>query len=289
MKKITICLTRLFHFTVGLISALRFHRRLKTPQRFDIRVFVYHDVATDELLKMKKQIVEIAKTRRIITPDEFEKICSTRAELSENLALLTFDDGFESNFMAAQQILNPMEIKAIFFVVLDFMKLTDEKSMEMFIRNRINRDTSKRKCITSNRCMSLEQVTTLIDQGHEVGSHTFSHPVLSEITNVKELNYEIVGSGEELERILRKNIKHFAFTFGNIESISANALYIARRYQFVHTSLRGANQIQESRVIYRETIHPWNTIQFVRGCSYGCLDWQYKKKRRILDYYSMYN
>jgi hypothetical protein len=65
------------------------------PRRFDIRVFVYHDVATDELLKMKKQIIEIAKTRRIITPDEFEKIYSKRAQLSENLALLTFDDGFE--------------------------------------------------------------------------------------------------------------------------------------------------------------------------------------------------
>lgn len=39
--------------------------------------------------------------------------------------LLSFDDGFASNRDVAEKILNPLDIKALFFVVSDFVNLKD--------------------------------------------------------------------------------------------------------------------------------------------------------------------
>ena len=79
-------------------------------------------------------------------------------------------------------------------------------------------------------------------KGHEIGCHSKSHANLGLIQNTKKLKIEILQSGNILEKILNTKIKHFAFTYGNYNSMSKKSLDIAlTRYDFIYSCLRGNN------------------------------------------------
>lgn len=88
--------------------------------------------------------------------------------------------------------------------------------------------------------MTWEQIRQLSDQGHTIGSHTRTHARLSKIKTNEELISEIIDSGDEIERQIGVQVEHFAFTFGNLESFSPEALKVAsQRYKYVYSGLRG--------------------------------------------------
>ena len=51
--------------------------------------------------------------------------------------LITFDDGFKSNFFVEKKILEKFDIKAIFFVPSDFIKLNSHSKTQKFINENI--------------------------------------------------------------------------------------------------------------------------------------------------------
>ena len=67
--------------------------------------------------------------------------------------------------------------------------------------------------------MNYSNLTDLLNDGHSIGSHTLSHQRLSGINSSEFLTKEIRDSKLELERKLNTTIDHFAYPFGDIESI----------------------------------------------------------------------
>ncbi|TAJ18018.1 MAG: polysaccharide deacetylase family protein, partial [Planctomycetota bacterium] len=90
--------------------------------------------------------------------------------------------------------------------------------------------------------LTWNDLSGLLDQGHAIGAHTASHVRLSAIGAADELHREVVESADTLSHRLGTPIDHFAFTYGDLASLSREAFEVARRrFTFVHSGMRGDN------------------------------------------------
>ena len=85
--------------------------------------------------------------------------------------------------------------------------------------------------------MSRPQVVNLHSRGHEVGSHTLSHPVLPRLDD-RELRHEVTGSKHQLETWLDAPVPGFCYPNGDHDERSVRAVSEAG-YSYACTTLPG--------------------------------------------------
>lgn len=248
-----------------------------------IRVLIYHDVKTEEQIQLfKKQILSLKKEYEFISPTDFQKDL-INSKKNKTKILLSFDDGFKSNRKLAEEVLNELNIKALFFIISDFVgaKKQSEKYKKI-IHNIYPCGPSK---LELSDPMDHDDIKFLISSGHHIGCHTLSHQVLSKISSLDELNKELVSSKNKLEKDFDIKIKHFAFPFGTFDSINQSSLKILdKNYQFIHSGLRGNNK-KTTKLIYRDAVNPEMTINRFKAFLIGNADFLYKRKFKKLNGY----
>ena len=222
----------------------------------ELRVIVYHHVEKNKYDLFLKQLSLIKKNWNFVTPKQFENHINGKHILKGKNVLLTFDDGFNSNFFIAETILKKLKIKAIFFVPSDFIKIISASKSRSFIKKNIL-DKVLPRDFNSVRNMSIKNLKQLVKNGHFIGSHSKTHANLGLISNNKKLKNEIVNSAQYLENILKIKIKHFAFTYGNYTSMSSKSLKLAlSQYDFIYSGLRGNNYRNHiNEIIKRDGIY----------------------------------
>jgi peptidoglycan/xylan/chitin deacetylase (PgdA/CDA1 family) len=207
-----------------------------------LRVLIFHDIPPEQEDAFKKQLVWLKKHWSIISPEKFEKFISGSEPILGANLLISFDDGFKSNLIVAEKILNPMGIKAIFFVVTDFIDIKNVDDAHQFIADNIMPSIKKEEIPEHWHNMQWEDLSALIEQGHTIGSHTKKHTRLSSCNNKDEIIEELVISANYIESKLGKKVNHFAFPFGNIESFSNAAMEVAKsQFRYIYSGLRGNN------------------------------------------------
>jgi len=97
--------------------------------------------------------------------------------------VLTFDDGCETDFLAAGPLLKEIGFGATFYVVAGF--------------------------IGRQGYMSASQLRELWKMGFEIGCHSMTHPYLTDLNN-PDLQMEIAGAKTKLEELLGQPIHHFS-------------------------------------------------------------------------------
>ncbi len=213
---------------------------LSTSNR--LRVLLYHDIPPGEQSRFAEQLRWLAQTWTFVTPEHFSSMVSGEVPIRGFNLLLSFDDGFASNRLVAEQVLNPIGIRALFFVVSDFVSFEDREEARRFIAKNIYPGSCAEELPAHWTNMKWGDLEALLEQGHCIGSHTRTHARLSQIDDRAELEMEIVSSADELEKRLNEPINHFSYTFGDLGSFSQDALDVARRrFRFVHSGLRGDN------------------------------------------------
>lgn len=250
-----------------------------------LRVLLYHDIAPNDVRNFAKQMRWLSKRWTFLSPEQFGAILTGDASLNSDSLLLTFDDGFKSNLIVAESVLNQMNIQAIFFVVPRFVSLSSRLNARQFIAQNIYPNLSESNLPEYWTNMTWDDLRTLLNQGHTIGSHTLSHARLSQIDS-NALEYEINESAVLLEDQLNMSIEHFAYPFGDIASLSEEALVIAtRRFKFVYSGLRGNNIPKNGHkfVIHRDSLSPSDPCCLAGSFLEGSADFQYKKSRFILD------
>jgi peptidoglycan/xylan/chitin deacetylase (PgdA/CDA1 family) len=259
-----------------------------------LRVLIFHDVAPQEYKLFGQQMRWLAKSWNFVTPAQFAAMASGRQQIEGRNLLVTFDDGFASNREVAKEILNPMGIKAIFFAVSDFIDMRDDVVSRRFIKDKICVGLDADPLPLHWKNMSWNDLAALLEQGHTIGAHTKTHARLSEITDPAELKKEIVDSADIISAKLGVDIDHFAYTFGDLNSISRQALEIAKsRFRFIYSGIRGDNA-GNTELIFRDAaatqdemlnyfIYPNNLLgSFLEGAA----DFRYDAKRKkIQDWY----
>ena len=137
-------------------------RQLKYGSSGSLRVLTYHHINENDFHNFKKQIIWLSKNWQFITPKKFKELVSKGLELKGDYLLITFDDGFKSNINIAKNILDPLGIKAIFFIVSDFMKITSAEDSYKFSRNNLLFSPCRSKGELNPVNMDLEDLKSLV-------------------------------------------------------------------------------------------------------------------------------
>ena len=119
-------------------------------------------------------------------------------KLSEKTVLITFDDGYENNFAAAQA-LHKRGMCATWFIV----------------SNDIGGISSWSDPGTMPRTMlSAEQLLEMDEMGMEIGAHTMSHCKLAQVS-LEQAVQEVTESKSKLTQIMGKEVISFCYPYGN--------------------------------------------------------------------------
>jgi peptidoglycan/xylan/chitin deacetylase (PgdA/CDA1 family) len=258
-----------------------------------LRILIFHDIPPNQEKIFHNQLVWLQKKWTIVTPEIFEKMISGTEAIKGNNLLITFDDGLISNRIVAEKFLNPMGIKFIFFVVSDFVNIEDKEEAHQFISKHIMPDANVEDIPNNWNNMKWSDLKALLEQGHSIGGHTKRHARLSACNNEHELKIELIESADCITKKLGCEVKHFAFTFGDIDSFSKEALSIARRkYSYIYAGARGNNARSLSRHTirrdcaaiqsehYEYIMYNNNLLDAFLG---GAADIFYRKYRKLID------
>jgi len=196
----------------------------------------------------------------------------------------TFDDGLLSSFHAAQSILNPRGIKAIFFVPTMVLSLTTPGEMRDFFRRNVYRRQSGALVPERYMTMSAGHLRELCAQGHTVLPHTHSHASLLSLLTPEDIERELRAPKLLLEDMLQCPSDGFAFPVGTERVVSAVAYQALRRiYAVCFTALGGVNGAATDRhCLYRDCVHPRYPPEHVAHISAGSFDLVYRRKMRRL-------
>jgi len=178
---------------------------LKEKKKFYLPILVYHHIekVSDNTspLKRKLSVSPLIFEKQMeylflqnyhpITFCDLEKFIFEGKSLSERSLIVTFDDGWLSQYKNALPILKKYKFPAVFFIVTDY--------------------------VGGSSFMNWEQLENLKKNGMEIGSHSVSHPDLTLISPPK-LDFQIKNSKLILEKKLNLKIKAFAYPYGNYNS-----------------------------------------------------------------------
>src|ERR687889_713099 len=128
--------------------------------------------------------------------------------------IITFDDGYKSQYTNAKPILDKYGYKATYYIVCNYV--------------------GNGELYHPNARMSWEDITELYKEGYDIGSHTMDHKDLSQMSE-KMVNFEVGQSKQCLLDHGINNITSFAYPFntgydeGEVLNIVAKYYDIARR------------------------------------------------------------
>jgi hypothetical protein len=253
----------------------------------NLRVIILHDIEKKNFQNFEKLLDYLSNHFNIISPDEFKLYLSGNLKRKnfKNNVLFSFDDGYKSQKIITEKFLNPRNIKAIFFLISDFIKIDSKNNSQKFIRNNLYKKKFTGKLDEEIQNMNYSDVQYLIKSGHTIGAHTKTHSQLSKIKEDSDLNTEIFHCKSSLESLFKEiKIEDFAYTFGDFESINEKSLKIIfKNYKYIYSGLRGNNLNITSRMIRRDAINLSESFEVVSCYLSGYLDFLYKKKIYTLE------
>jgi peptidoglycan/xylan/chitin deacetylase (PgdA/CDA1 family) len=257
-----------------------------TPKH-NVRATVTHFVRERDLDNFRRLLLFLLERRRPLTPPEFFRhfAAGEREPISGQSLLVTFDDGLLSSYVAAQRVLNPLGIKAIFFVPTMVLELETEDEMRRFWEDVYGRLEPPAPVPAGEyRTMSVEQLRELHGQGHMILPHTHTHLELSRIAGDALIEQELVAPKRRLEELLQAPAEGFAFPIGTADVVDAPAYTAVRRnYRLCFTGLHGANSSRtDPYFLHRDGVHAHYSLDHVANIAAGCYDVFYTLKMRRL-------
>jgi len=132
---------------------------------------------------------------------------------------VTFDDGYAINCETAIPLLVEEQVPCTYFVTVEPVL-----NQEAFVH-----DQTMGKALPPN---TVRQLCVMASAGIEIGAHTRTHPDLGKIQDRARLFDEIVVSRDELSQAIGRQIRYFAFPFGDYQNLSPLAFSIAKEAGF---------------------------------------------------------
>jgi peptidoglycan/xylan/chitin deacetylase (PgdA/CDA1 family) len=165
-------------------------------------VLCYHSVPSRQ--DFREQMSELLEQTQPLSMKDFEAWRSGRLTFNSVRILLTFDDAYADQFANAVPVLRSLGIPAVFFPVTAFIGQHSNWWHEFAGTPHLP-------------LMTRDQIASLAADGFEIGSHTHTHPRLTEIT-LPELRVEIHESKQILEDLLGKAVDLFCYPYGRHNS-----------------------------------------------------------------------
>ena len=153
---------------------------------------------------------------------------------------ITFDDGSESDLIAAAPALREKGFNATFYVVPGFLG--------------------------QRGYLSERQLRELSDLGFEIGSHSMTHAFLTDL-DAGRLQIEIAGAKDRLEQLTGRGVDHFACPGGRwnrrVSEVAERAGYLSVATSRIGANAANADPFRLARlVVTRDT----TTAEFENTC-----------------------
>lgn len=206
-----------------------------------LRVLFYHRVNTFDFraLGLVSREITVPRERferqlrhlsrrgyRSITLEECSAMLAGEIPIDPKAVLLTFDDGYDDNLSDAAPVLAKYGFTATVFPVLEQVgkdntcwPMADTQGLGDF--------------------MSADRLKKWLDAGHEIGSHTLTHPILTHIDDA-QLVRELAQSREGFEALLGQPCISVAYPNGDVDARVAKAAAEAG-YRLGFTTKSGTN------------------------------------------------
>jgi peptidoglycan/xylan/chitin deacetylase (PgdA/CDA1 family) len=204
--KIILNVCFLFVVTIASVAFLK-------KDTYIVPVIMYHhinysqvrkaDTVSPQSLELQMDFLKRHKYN-VISLDDYVKAKQLNQRLPRKTAVITFDDGYEDNYIHGFKILEKYGYKATFFI--PFIKVGDQGRM------------------------NWDQIRELVVAGHEIGSHTYYESYLPEL-RLEDQRFEIVESKKGFEEKLGVPMEHFCYPSGGfsrtIKKIVKEAGYLS--------------------------------------------------------------
>lgn len=185
-----------------------FDRLIATPRVH----FVYlHHVFEDEKANFRRTLEEIGRTHQFVTYSKAVELVYS-GKVDRPYACVSFDDGLKTT-LDASLLMDDLGISGCFFVCPAIVGETDREMVRRFAETRLRYPPMD--------VLSWDDVENMLARGHEIGSHTYSHPNMGDVS-VEQAIDELQLSGDAIRRRLG-SVKHFAWPSGKWENFSARA------------------------------------------------------------------
>lgn len=169
-----------------------------------------------------------------ISLDEFVAFQDGKKPLPPKPLILTFDDGFASNYLYAFPILKKYGMKATIFVTLD-------PDCENF-----------KKYSKVDRPLTHEEIREMSRHGISIESHGMTHRYLSALPP-EIIRWELEESKRQLEQILEKPAQYIAIPSGAY-SRTVKHLVMESGYKAAFCMLKGTNSQSSDRFALRRLV-----------------------------------
>ena len=160
---------------------------------------------------------------------------------------VTFDDGYANVAEQAMPVLERCRVRAIEFIVAG--KLGGQNDWDIAKED------------VSERLMDVAQIKTWLAAGHQIGSHSLTHPNLKKIP-ISQAREEIVASKKNLEDIFGVSVEHFCYPYGSYNDAVRDIVREAG-YQTASTVRFGFHTPEQSSFELKR-IAPLKTYELVR-------------------------
>jgi peptidoglycan/xylan/chitin deacetylase (PgdA/CDA1 family) len=199
-------------------------------------VLFYHRIADDRATpwttsnrNFARQIRWLARHFEIVPLEEAQRRIRN-GDHPRPCVSITFDDGYAENCHHAIPLLLREKIPCTYFVTLENVLRAEPFAHDVALGNRFPPN-------------SLDQLRAMAAHGVEIGAHTRTHPDLGQISDEDMLHREVVGPKDELQNLLDRPVRYFAFPFGQYMNLSSRAFQIAAGagYEAVCSAYGGYN------------------------------------------------
>ncbi len=136
---------------------------------------------------------------KAISIEAVEKCYTQKIPLPDKSFLITFDDGFEDNYLNAFPILQSYNLPAMIYLATGFI---GKSNLWMTTQ-----------AFSEHKMLSWSQIKEMTKFNIHFGSHTVTHPNLTELSD-KFVRDELIQSKNTIEDQLGSNCKHFAYPYG---------------------------------------------------------------------------
>lgn len=222
------------------LAVWRLAARLRTVPKGAVRLVILHDVAPDRAEAFRALVDHLGRSCGLIGPDEAADRLAGRCGPDGRIpALLTFDDGFRSNLEVTRTVLDPLGVKALYFICPGLMDLPPSRQRAA-IAAHVHAGKRREADLPAHLAlMTWDEVRHLAADGHAIGCHSLTHDRLAGLSG-PELERQIGEAKGRMAAMLGAATPWFAFPFGDLASIDAPALgVIARHFPLCRSGIRG--------------------------------------------------
>lgn len=243
------------------ISKLYFSR-INNKYNNYVRVINYHNTEKEYIELFERHIKYLKNKFNIITYEEFKKFLSGGISFKDKPGMLiTFDDGYISNYEYGIDVLDKYDVKGLFFISAQKI------------------DDGDPKYINKN------QLKEMISRGHNIGCHTNSHYRFNESDSDNRVEFEVIEAKNKLEKELDTNIDSFCYVGGELPVYTNKSFQMIKdNYDYSFTTLTQiAKANTNHHIIHRTNVESFWNLGLVKFQTSGLWDLLYKDKAKQVE------